>query len=497
MKPFSGGINELKSFHKAFLNTRLEMAISMAILLLITFILSLIFYFVEHNEQPDVFDGWEGWWSCFVWAFSRYIEGGDGVFEGGPVTIVGRIIAFLLGLIGIAIVAIPAGIIGSGFLDAIADEKREKKLEKFRKKIIKSFAVTESRNLKLWIAKNLPQTEGAWYGGVKFKFIGNNISLAKLQLKGMDLKDVLDVCEKNPEFRVKNEASAKSSEDGQVDRYMLEYYPVNRPYGFFINRQSKVTIVSTSSRSELGTGNFSYYLAKFAGFNYISKDFDIDPDNPESFYNNRWTEPKVDDMTLEERLAAGEKVSKQMSEIYAKKKELRDAFLSDLKSLCQGEDHWVFCILSQVQVQDNPVNIHIAHSMADGKDSLVHDTEKYKELLSTLTATMQEQLQLSVEETQRFPLVKKAENGYRNIGYKLQDDGCKCNCMTMRVSSHLMHFDSRMRVAQFLLAKTIHDVLTPDARIPAEDIADMNRSGHGFSVHEQQVSNTKIYKIKD
>ena len=494
MKLFSGKTNELASFYRAFLNTRREMAISMVILLLITLTLSVIFYMVEHSEQPDVFDSW---WASIVWAYSRYIEGGDGVFEGGPVTIAGRTIAFMLGLIGIAIVAIPAGIIGSGFLDAIAEEKRNKEMEKFKKKIIKSFPVSESRNLKLWIAKNLPCAEGAWYEGVKFKFISNNISLAKLQLKGMEIKDVLDVCERYPEFRVKNEASAKSTEEGKTDRYMLEYYPVNTPYGFFINRHSKVTIVSTSSTSELGTGNFSYYLAKFAGFNYISKDFNIDPDNPESYYNNRWTEPKVDDMTLEERLAAGETVSKQIREIYAKKKELREAFLNDLELLCKDEDHWVFCILSQIQNQDNPVNIHVAHSKADGQDSLVHDTEKYKELLDTLTSNMQEHLQLSVEETKRYPLLKRATDGYCNIGYKLQDDGCKCNCMTLRVSSHLMHFDSRMRVAQFLLAKTIHDVLTPEAKIPTEDIADLNRSGHGFSANEQQVSKTKIYKIKD
>ena len=494
MKLFSGKINDMASFYRAFLNTRREMGISMLILLFITFSLSIVFYLVEHHEQPDVFDCW---WSSVVWAYSRYIEGGDGVFEGGPVTVVGRTIAFLLGLIGIAIVAIPAGIIGSGFMDAIAEEKRDKELAKFHKKIIKSFSVMENRNLKLWIAKNLPHVDGAWYEGVKFKYIANNISLAKLQIKGMELKDVLEVCEKYPEFRVKNEASAKGSEEGKTDRYMLEYYPVNRPYGYFIDRHSKVTIVSTSSCNELGTGNFSYYLAKFAGFNYISKDFNIDSDDPESFYNNRWEEPKVDDMTLEERLAAGEKVSKQMREIYTKKKELRDAFLHDLESLCKGEDNWVFCILSQIQNQENPVNIHVAHSMAEGKDSLVHDTEKYKEMLDTLTATMQEHLQLSVEETERYPLVKKTDSGYRNIGYKLQDDGCKCNSLTLRVSSHLMHFDSRMRVALFLMAKTIHDVLTPDAKIPAEDIADMNRSGHGFSNNEQKIGDVKIYKIKD
>lgn len=470
------------------------MGISMLLLFFITFVLSFIFYLVENLSQPDVFDSW---WSCVVWAYSRYIEGGDGVFEGGPVTIVGRIIAFLLGIIGIAIVAIPAGLIGSGFMDAIAEEKRDKELERFRGKIIKSFPLSESRNLKIWISKNLPVSADAWYSDVKFKYISNNISLAKLQIKGMEMKDVLDVCKKYPEFRIKNEASAKSSEEGKVDRYVLEYFPVNRPYGFFIDRGSKVTIVSTSSSSELGTGNFSYYLAKFAGFNYISKDFNFDPDDGESFYNNSWNETTVDDMTMEERLAAGEKLSKEIFERYAKKKALRDTFIEDLERLCKDADHWVFCILSQIQTQQNTVNIHIAHSMAEGKDSLVHDKEKYQPLLENLTHIMQEQLQLSVEETVRFPLIKRNDKGFRNIGYKLRDDGCMCNCMTLRVSSHLMHFDSRVRVAQFLLAKTIHDVLTPVGKIPADDIADMNRSGHGFSEREQKVRSTKIYKLED
>lgn len=132
MKIYSGKINDFASFYRAFLNTRRELAVSLVILLCITFALSTVFYLVEHTEQPDVFDGW---WSCAVWAYSRYIEGGDGVFEGGPVTVVGRTIAFMLGLIGIAIVAIPAGIIGSGFLDAIAEEKREKELDSFKENL--------------------------------------------------------------------------------------------------------------------------------------------------------------------------------------------------------------------------------------------------------------------------------------------------------------------------------------------------------------------------
>ena len=101
MRLYFGQINELKGFCKAFANTRHEMLISLMALFLITFGLSMVFFLTEHIMQPDVFDSY---WSCLAWAYSRYIEGGDGVFNGAPVTIVGRTIAFLLGVIGIAIV---------------------------------------------------------------------------------------------------------------------------------------------------------------------------------------------------------------------------------------------------------------------------------------------------------------------------------------------------------------------------------------------------------
>ncbi|MBQ0023757.1 MAG: hypothetical protein KBT29_11030 [Prevotellaceae bacterium] len=111
--------------------------------------------------------------------------------------------------------------------------------------------------------------------------------------------------------------------------------------------------------------------------------------------------------------------------------------------------------------------------------------------------SLQQHLQLSVEETKRYPLLNRKETGYRNLGYKLREDGCECNCMTLRVSSHLMHFDSRMRVAQFLMSKAIHDVLAPHETLSPEDIADLNRSGHGFSSREQKVDKTKIFKLEE
>lgn len=484
MKLYSGQINELKAFSRAFANTRREMFISLMGLFVVTFVLSLLFYMAECSAQPEVFDSY---WSCFVWAYSRYIEGGDGVFDGGPVTVVGRTIAFLLGVIGIAIVAIPAGLIGSGFMDAIAEEKREKELEGFHRKMLRAFSAGTGRSLRNYVEK-LPKNEDAWYQGCNFGHITDNVSVSKFLLKGMELKDIIDVCKKYPEFRVKNEASAISIEDGKEDRFLLEHFPVNRRYGFFANRGSKVTIVSTSSQSELCTGNFSYYLAKFAGFNYISKDFNVA--DGESYYNNHWNEPFYEGLTLQERIDSGEKVSKDIRKIYEDKKSLRDEFLHDLVSLCKDEDSWVICILNHIPNQVNKDDIHVAHTLADGTSStILHNKKKYNELLEALQKSMGDEMQLVVKETTNYPLIKRGT--YRNIGYKIHDDGCKCNVLTLRVSANLMQFDVRKRVAEFLMAKTIHEILEPEHRLLPDEIKDMNRSSRFKGFADQEVESLK------
>lgn len=469
-----------KSIKRAFKATREEMLFSLAIVVVVTVFLSGIFFIIERKAQPDVFSGYP---DAFVWAYSRYIEGGDAVFEGGPVTAAGKFIAAILGLVGIAIVAGSAGLVGSGFTDAMKAEKRDLELESFHKQMRRAFKAGSGRLLKDYIAR-LPQSEDAWYSGCDFGYINNNVAVSKFELKDMNLKDILETCKEYPDFRVKNEASAVSVEDERTDRYVLEHYPVNRRYGFFVNRGSKVTIVSTSSKSELGIGNFSYYLAKFAGFNYISKDFDAA--DGESYFNNDWAEPFYEGVTLKDRVEAREKISKELRRAYENKAQLRKEFLQDLESLCRGEDTWAICLLSHVKNQDNNVDIHVSHSLKGGLDStLTSGRERYDKLFCSMRDELQSEFGLSVEESARYPLIKRGS--YRNLLYKLHDDGCRCNGFTIRVSSHLMEFDTRMRVAQFIMAKAIHDAIEPEHRLLPEEVKDMNRTSGFFGFADQKL----------
>ena len=79
---------------------------------LLLIIASLLIYYAEHDAQPDKFkNAFSGLW----WAVATLTTVGYGdIF---PVTAIGRIIGAISALLGIGMVAIPTGIISSGFME--------------------------------------------------------------------------------------------------------------------------------------------------------------------------------------------------------------------------------------------------------------------------------------------------------------------------------------------------------------------------------------------
>jgi voltage-gated potassium channel len=262
---------------KAFSTTKNEMLISLCIIIVLTCILSLIFLTVERIAQPDVFADYG---DAIVWAYTRYMEGGDAVFEGGPVTVVGKVIASLLGIIGIAIVAIPAGLVGSGFMDAIAEEKREKELAELRHRMLKQFPRFVSPAFNSYRKTLEASTE---WENARFTTRAQLMSCFQTRL-GMDFKDIADVCTRYPEFSLRDIAEELSDEENQQSTFWIELLPKNRPYGCFINRGSRVTIMVTNGFEDMGTSWLGYHVALLGGFNFICKNQEVDPDDLDSYY---------------------------------------------------------------------------------------------------------------------------------------------------------------------------------------------------------------------
>jgi voltage-gated potassium channel len=372
---------------------------------------------------------------------------------------------------GVAIFAVPAGLIGSGLTDAMDEEKHEKELDEYRARMRKSFRRTVDKTLRGYL-NTLPDG-----GGEKLKalnFVPQRIPLSRIQIRqGIEMKDIFDICQKYPEFRLKNLAEAISDEEHPQDSFVVEHFPKNRPYGYAIDRKSKVTIVSTSSFSDNGTGWFTYYLAKLGGFNYISKDIEVDPDELDSFYN-------MSAESLYEkrpRSEYDEKKDKKAIEILNKKDANRQDFLDDLRDMATGEDSWVILFVAHIKSSMNTVDFHFASAKKDGSDSTVHQQEVYQALLEQLTDTLQKDYALTSDlHSQRFPLTKN------NLGYRLQQKGIVCNAFVIRPSCEVINFDNRRLLIAYRIATVISRQLDGGRGIQPDDVKDFKETGFGYGL---------------
>jgi voltage-gated potassium channel len=91
-----------------------ELVLSFVMVLFLIIIASCLLYFAEHSAQPDAFSSIPAtlWWAVVTLTTTGY---GDMA----PHTIVGKILAGIIMLTGVALFALPAGIITAGFLEEI------------------------------------------------------------------------------------------------------------------------------------------------------------------------------------------------------------------------------------------------------------------------------------------------------------------------------------------------------------------------------------------
>lgn len=120
-------MRSFRLLQKAIQSKTKEMFISLQFLAIVTLLLSFILFFYEHAVQPDVYDN--GFRSV-LWAFAQYIGDPGGFADTPPITFAGRFIACIIGLLGIALFAVPAGLIGAGFSEAMEEELHNEEVKK-------------------------------------------------------------------------------------------------------------------------------------------------------------------------------------------------------------------------------------------------------------------------------------------------------------------------------------------------------------------------------
>ena len=329
-----------------------EMFISLQFLVIVTLILSFVLFFYEHAAQPEVYDNGI---TSVVWAFAQYIGDPGGFADTPPVTLIGRIIACIIGLLGIALFAVPAGLIGAGFSEAMDKELHKDITDKNIKKLHKAFE------------RKLDRPTG-------FQIVPPVLSLVDIQARmGMTVDDIIDAVEHSDRFRLANTAVMQTVDEHPQDRLVVEHFVVNRPYGCCIDRGSKVTIVSPSNIVDPVIGHFGYYLAKIGGFNFVSRE--LGETRPyRSFY-------KFDDENAVEGLAE---------------------YMADLNRLTSREDSWVITMLavSGGNEPSYPAKIEFTAGGEKGNESLeqegltVKDTARFKTLIEDTEVCLKSEFNL-------------------------------------------------------------------------------------------------------
>lgn len=386
-----------------------EMFISLQFLAIVTLMLSFVLFFNEHQAQPDVYNNG---FKSVVWAFAQYIGDPGGFADTPPITLTGRIIACIIGMLGIALFAVPAGLIGAGFSEAMGKELHK---DVTAKNIAKLQAVFERK----------PDRPTG------FLVVPQHVSICDIQARmGMKTDDIFDAVENAGNFRLINLAVTQTIDSHPQDKLAVENFIVNRPYGCCIDRGSKVTIVSPSSLVDPCIGNISYYLALIGGFNYISREIGV-------------LRPYKSYYSFEDRYNQEENLP---------------LYMEDLEKLTSREGSWTLTTLvaSGALEPSYPTIFHFNIGGAKGDESfegenlLVKDLATYKAFYDDVTVELEEKFSMTSDH-QRYHT--GALKGIFARKYK-PGEGSENN-IVLRIAWSACLWDSR-RIA---IAKTLADAV--------------------------------------
>ena len=402
-------MRSFRLLQQAIMSKSKEMFISLQFLVVVTLMLSFVLFFYEHAVQPEVYDNGV---RSVIWAFVQYI-GDPGCFaDTPPITFAGRLIACIIGLLGIALFAVPAGLIGAGFSEAMGKELHKEVTNKNIKKLHLAFE------------RKLDRPTG-------FQVVPQHLSICDIQARmGMKTDDIFDAVEASNSFRLINLAVTQTIDEHPQDKLAVEHFYINRPYGCCIDRGSKVTIVSPSSLADPCIGNFSYYLALIGGFNYISREIgELRPYR--SYYSF------ADRYNHEENLPL---------------------FMEDLERLTSRKGSWTLTplVASGANEPTYPTIFHFSAGGAkgderfEGENLVVKDMSKYKAFYDDVTAELAEEFAMTSDH-QRYHNVSTPNLFARKFE---QGKGCENNII-LRIAWSACLWDSR-RIA---IAKTLADVL--------------------------------------
>jgi voltage-gated potassium channel len=111
----------MELFKRVLKERKEQLTLSFIFILFVLIIISFFMYFAEHEAQPDKFGSIPQamWWGIATLTTVGY---GDVV----PITPLGKVLGGFIALTGVAILALPTGILSSGFFELLHKPKGAK-----------------------------------------------------------------------------------------------------------------------------------------------------------------------------------------------------------------------------------------------------------------------------------------------------------------------------------------------------------------------------------
>jgi voltage-gated potassium channel len=430
----------IRLFKTAFMNTRRQIYVSGIFLVAITCVLTIILYLAESRVDPDF-----SFWDAIIWPYEKYLGDPGKVVDEPLLSPIGKLIGTIVGIMGVAIFAVPAGLIGSGLTDAMDEEKRDRHLEECRDRIRKSF--------RRFLNKK-----------TQYRVTTRRIPVITMQAKkGITENDIIDTVMKFDEFRLRNLATSQTAAEHPQDRLVIEMLPLDTKtvdgfvikrtkYGIKIDRGSLVNIIAPSAATENSIGHFAYYLAQFGGFNYVSREFITDVDEPVSYYildgkETDWEQP------LKE-------------------------YISDIKELSADKEQWNIVLVSSDNVYDTQLHfVHRANEKS-GLASTTLDEEKFMGLYADMAAKMQDEFGYLSDLDEKYKPV-----GKKNVGI-ITGGGTVNNAFTLRVSYSVTTWTDTPVPVIVEMAKVIKKHLEKPERSQFEEHPSWKKKGCGYGENE-------------
>lgn len=410
---------------EAISSKKRELWVSLQFLGIVTLILSFILYFVEHAAQPEVYDNG---WTSVVWAFAQYIGDPGGFADQPPVTLVGQIIACIVGLLGIAIFAVPAGLVGSAFSDVMDEKRHEESAAEWAEELHNAF-----------------EQKLDWM--TRFQIVPPYITIPEAQSRIWHKEEeILDAVCVSKDMRLINLAVTRPLGEYSDDRLAVELFPINTSYGCCINRNSSVTIVAPSNCVDPVIGYFAYHVALFGGFNYLSRE--IGQQRPYRSYYLFDSEEDIEGLP---------------------------EFMSDL---CSFNSKWIITLLasSGYNEPDYPEQLHFGYGGKKGDETwetdIMHEPGTMQQLYESLSSRIETDYGFKSECQKNYDTASP-RNYIRHIDQPV-------NALFLRLAWSLTCWDYRRIAIAATMAETIRTTLLPDEHYTLPESLKIKQIGYNL-----------------